>query len=74
MRVLSQWILPIAMGVIGIAIFTGLILRDLPASTGLRPIIGMVAILLGAHRFVVSRIKQSDEERRFGGSSRRPWE
>jgi hypothetical protein len=74
MRMLSQWILPIAMGAVGIAIFTGLLLRELPDSTGLRPLLGIVTVLLGVHRFVAARMKRDDGERRFGGGVRRPWE
>lgn len=74
MRMLSQWILPIAMVAVGIAIFTGLILQQIPATTGLRPILGLVALLLGIHRFIMTRVKRDEDERRYGGGRRRPWE
>ena len=74
MQVISRWVLPIAMVAVGIAILSGLLLRELPRDTGLRPILGLVAVLLGAHRFVAARSGIRDDDRRFGGERRRPWE
>jgi hypothetical protein len=74
MQVISRWVLPIAMVAIGIAILSGLLLRQLPPNSGLRPVLGLVAVLLGAHRFVASRSVVERADRRFGGERRRPWE
>jgi hypothetical protein len=72
--IIIRWVLPIAMVAVGIAILFGWILQNLPAQTALRPMIGIVAILLGVHRFVASRIMSADDRRRFGGGRKRPWE
>ncbi len=71
---ITHWILPIAMVAVGIAILSDLILTNIPPQTWLRPIIGVVVILLGVHRFVASRMMTPDDRRRFGGGRRRPWE
>jgi len=73
MGLLVRWVLPIAFVAIGIAVLFGWILRDLPPSSGLRLMIGVVVILLGVHRFVASRTASRDR-RRFGGERDRPWE
>jgi hypothetical protein len=70
---ITRWILPVSFLIIGILILTGDLLQQLPEETGLRPIMGIVVILLGVHRFVVSRTPKA-RERRFGGEHRRPWE
>ena len=63
------------MAAIGIAILTGSILDKLPNGTLLRPLLGIVVILLGVHRFVAGRIDASAaQRRRFGGERNRPWE
>jgi hypothetical protein len=75
MRIIISWVLPVAFLVIGIAILTGLIFKEIPEGTFLRPVIGMVVILLGVHRFVASRMSIApSERRRFGGGRQRPWE
>jgi hypothetical protein len=71
---LTRWILPIALVGIGIAIFAGWIMPDLPGARGFRPMIAMVVILLGIHRFVASRAVRDEKRRRFGGPGPRPWE
>lgn len=68
-----RWLLPIAFVVVGILILTGTILKEIPRETGLRTIMGIVVILIGVHRFVVSRTPRN-EHRRFGGSYRRRWD
>ncbi|MBL0060004.1 MAG: hypothetical protein IPP40_00490 [bacterium] len=70
---ITRWILPLAFVVLGVLILTGTILRQIPRGTGLRAIMGITVILLGIHRFVVSRTQRGDR-RRFGGTHRRPWE
>ncbi|MCB1059134.1 MAG: hypothetical protein KDB65_02790 [Calditrichaeota bacterium] len=70
---ITRWILPVAFVVIGVMILTGNLLQQIPQGTGLRTVMGIVVILLGVHRFVVSRAPKS-QERRFGGEHRRPWE
>ncbi|MCB9366863.1 MAG: hypothetical protein H6508_06785 [Calditrichaeota bacterium] len=70
---ITRWILPVSFLIIGILILTGDLLQQLPKETGLRPIMGIVVILLGVHRFVVSRTPKP-LDRRFGGEHRRPWE
>lgn len=71
---ITRWVLPIAMIAIGIAILSGALLTNLPGQTALRVMIGVVAILLGIHRFVAARMARPDDRRRFGGERRRPWE
>ncbi|MBU0691270.1 hypothetical protein KKC97_07465 [bacterium] len=66
--------MPIAFAIIGAAIMTGYMLPQLPDGTLLRPIMGMVVILIGVHRFVVSRMPAAPSERRFGGDRPRPWD
>lgn len=70
---ITRWILPVAFVLLGVMILTGTILTQIPKETGLRTIMGLTVILLGIHRFVVSRTQRSDR-RRFGGEHRRPWE
>lgn len=74
MQVISRWVLPIAMVAVGIAILSGLILRELPAGLGIRPMLGIITVLLGVHRFVAARSAPPRDKRRFGGERRRPWE
>ncbi|HEY3294684.1 MAG TPA: hypothetical protein VGL38_04565 [bacterium] len=77
MQVFSQWVLPIAMIAIGIAILTGVLIPTLPAGSSLRFMFGLVAILLGVLRFVSSRSQRRgppDDRRRFGGPRKFPWE
>jgi hypothetical protein len=67
--------LPITFVVIGIAIFAGLFLDAIPSQTGLRPILGMVSVMLGVYRFAASRMPtRPSDRRRFGGQRKRPWE
>ncbi len=73
MPLLSRWVLPIAFAAIGIAIFTGALLPQLPEGSGLRTLLGLVVILFAAHRFVASRAL-TGHQRRFGGGRARPWE
>jgi len=73
MTFLVRWVLPVAFVIIGILILAGQLLQEIPSGTGLRAIMGVVVILLGVHRFVVSRTPRRDE-RRYGGELRRPWE
>jgi hypothetical protein len=73
MKLLYQWILPVAFIAIGIAIFTGVMLPNLPSGTGLRLMLGLITVMLGIHRFVASRVKLSDR-RPYGGDRTRPWE
>jgi len=70
---LTRWILPVGFVVLGVLILSGQILTAIPRETGLRPIMGVVVILLGVHRFVVSRSPKGDR-RRYGGDQSRPWE
>ena len=70
---ITRWILPLAFVVLGVLILTGTILKQIPRETGLRTIMGVTVILLGIHRFVVSRTPRGDR-RRFGGDHSRPWE
>jgi hypothetical protein len=74
MSSITRWILPIALVGIGIAIFAGFIMPTIPMDTGLRPMIAMVVILLGIHRFAAARVVREDRRRRFGGNGPRPWE
>ena len=74
MNLITRWVLPIGFTLIGIAILSGVLLTQLPKNTLLRPVMGIVVILLGVHRFVVSRMKVSPRDRRFGGDRTRPWE
>jgi hypothetical protein len=74
MQVFFRWILPITLVGIGIAIFSGLLLRELPAGSGLRLMLGLICALLGVHRFVASRSVRSPGRRRYGGGFHRPWE
>lgn len=74
MELLTRWILPIAFGAVGIAIFAGWIIPVLPNNAGLRIMLGLVAILLGVHRFVASRTMTKQDRRRYGGERNRPWE
>ena len=74
MRTLMHWVLPIVMVAVGIAIFTGSILRQIPRHTGLRPLLGTVVLLFGIYRFAASRIPRGPDHRRYGGEVRRPWE
>ena len=73
MGILTRWILPVAFVAIGIAIFTGWLLPELPNRYGLRIMLGLVALLLGVHRFVASRTV-SASRRRYGGQRHQPWE
>lgn len=74
MRTLMLWVLPIVMAAVGIAIFTGSILPQIPRSTGLRPLLGAVVILFGIYRFVAARTPRGPDRRPYGGDFRRPWE
>jgi hypothetical protein len=70
-----RWILPIVIIAVGIAIFTGMILPQIPRETGLRPLLGIVVALFGVYRFAAARMPRPDaERRRFGGERMRPWE
>lgn len=73
MGILTRWILPVAFMAIGIAIFAGWLLPGLPSQYGLRIMLGMVALLLGIHRFVASRTTASPR-RHYGGERHKPWE
>jgi hypothetical protein len=74
MPILTQWILPIAFVAVGIAILAGRMLPQLPETSGLRITLGVVALLLGVHRFLASRTMSRARRRRFGGERERPWE
>jgi hypothetical protein len=74
MKLITHWILPIFLVLIGLAIMSGNLIAQIPEGTLLRPIMGIVVILLGVHRFVASRIKHQPRDRRFGGDRNRPWE
>lgn len=74
MSLLTRWILPLGFAVLGILILSGVILTEIPPKTGLRTLLGSVVILLGVHRFVVSRSVKPRADRRFGGERNRPWE
>jgi hypothetical protein len=76
MNILTRWLLPISMMGIGIAVLMGAILPDLPGLSSLRVMVGLVAILLGVHRFAAVRLArpQGDSRRRYGGEAPRPWE
>jgi hypothetical protein len=75
MQFLTRWILPVAFVAIGIAIFSGWLLSEIPKQTYLRPILGAVAVLLGVHRYVASRVgPRAPQRRRYGGERHRPWE
>ena len=74
MKLIVRWIMPVAFVIIGIAIMTGVMLPQLPDGTLLRPVMGIVVILLGVHRFAVSRMSVSPRERRYGGDRPRPWD
>lgn len=66
--------MPVAFVAIGIAIMTGAMLPQLPEGTMLRPVMGIVVMLIGIHRFVVSRVRAAPRERPFGGDRPRPWD
>ncbi len=70
---ITRWILPIGFVILGVLILSGVLLKQIPRETGLRPIMGVVVILLGIHRFVVSRTPRADR-RSYGGEFGRPWE
>jgi len=74
MSLLLRWVLPIVVFAVGIAIFTGAILPQLPARTGLRSLLGIVVILFAAYRFVIVRTLRAPDHRRIGGARPRPWE
>jgi hypothetical protein len=74
MRTLMLWVLPIVVVAVGIAIFAGIILPQIPRQSGLRPLLGAVVVLFGIYRFVASRIPRGPNNRRYGGEVRRPWE
>lgn len=74
MRILMQWVLPIVLLAVGIAIFTGGVLPQIPRHTGLRQLLGAVVVLFGIYRFVAVRIPPVPDRRRFGGDRFRPWE
>jgi hypothetical protein len=75
MKIVMQWGLPIVMFAIGIAIFTGGILPQIPSGTGLRALLGLVVMLFAIYRFAAARIPPADHRRRrYGGESPRPWE
>jgi uncharacterized membrane protein YfcA len=74
MKLFIGWIMPIAFVIIGIAITTGFLLKQIPDDTLLRPVMGVVVILLGIHRFVVSRMPVKPRERHYGGDRTRPWD
>jgi hypothetical protein len=74
MQLFIRWIMPITFVGIGIAILAGWTLEQLPKGTLLRPLLGMVVVLLGVHRFAASRIERRSVQRRYGGGRNRPWE
>ena len=74
MQILSRWVLPVAFVGIGSAILTGLLFPAIPAATGLRPILGIVVILMGVHRFAAARHVKPSNRRSYGGERRKPWE
>ena len=74
MTILTRWILPIAFVAVGIAILTGWMLPQLQGYSALRLVLGIVAVLLGVHRFVASHSVSRGSRRRFGGERPRPWE
>jgi hypothetical protein len=74
MKLITQWILPLFFVLIGLAILSGYLITQIPDGTLLRPMMGMIVILLGVHRFVASRMKRAPRDRRFGGDRNRPWE
>ncbi len=75
LKILLQWAMPILFAGVGIAVLTGLLLPQLPKASGLRPMLGLIVILIGLHRFVVSRYTQGPtDRRRYGGDTDRPWE
>jgi hypothetical protein len=74
MHLMFRWILPIALVGIGIAVFFGLLLREMPAGTGLRFMLGLICVLLGVYRFAAARTERPASRRRYGGSFHRPWE
>ncbi len=74
MKLIVKWIMPIAFVTIGLAIMTGNMLPQIPDNTLLRPVMGIVVILIGVHRFVVSRMQVTPRERPFGGDHPRPWD
>ena len=74
MTILTRWILPIAFVAVGIAILAGWMFPQLPEPSGLRLVLGIVAVMLGVHRFVASRTTSRASRRRFGGRRPRPWE
>ncbi len=69
-----HWVLPIAMVAVGIAIFAGVILPQIPSHTGLRALLGVVVILFGVYHFTSVRTPKGPDRRRYGGEIRRPWE
>lgn len=74
MSFVSRWLLPVAFVAIGIAVLTGALLPNLPAGTGIRLMVGIVAVLLGVHRYVASRSVAPRARRPYGGERRNPWE
>jgi hypothetical protein len=74
MNLFLRWVLPIAILAVGIAIFTGALLPQLPRGTGLRTLLGLVVMLFGIYRFAAARMQNVPSHRRFGGEHPRPWE
>ncbi len=74
MSFVLRWVLPIVVFAVGIAIFTGAILPQIPARTGLRALLGIVITLFAVYRFAVARTPRAPAHRRFGGDRTRPWE
>lgn len=74
MQILSRWVLPIAFVGIGSAILLGLLFPTIPAASGLRPMLGIVVILMGVHRFAASRHVKPSDQRPYGGERRKLWE
>jgi uncharacterized membrane protein YfcA len=73
MQIIMRWVVPIVLLAVGIAIFSGGILKQIPSATGLRPLLGIVVILFAIYRFAAVRTPRAPE-RRFGGERTRPWE
>ena len=65
---MNNWYrIPIAIGFVtlGIAILFGWLFPQIPSSTGLRLILGLVVIMMGIYRFVSGGGAYSNREKRY---------
>ena len=76
MSFILRWLMPAVLVLVGIAVLTGFLLPDnTPTRTLLRPMLGLIVVIVGINRFVAARMTSpTSRRRRFGGERQRPWE